>query len=126
MISGWTVVVLLTGCDSLGLDSLEDKNTQTYSAQSDCKAPGTWAIDRYTKRCAACHGARGEISALQKADPIAQTPYETAYDLLHQYRAGTLNQHGLGSLMKGQVADMNDNELAQTACLISKLPGDEK
>ena len=126
MTFGSILVVSLTGCNSLGLNAYDGNNTHTYPANGDCTVPTAWAVNRYATRCAACHGTRGEISALQKADPIAQTPYETAYDLLRQYRAGTLNQHGLGALMKGRVADMNDNELAQIACLISKLPGDEK
>jgi cytochrome c553 len=108
------------------MDAYNDNNTQAYPANGDCTVPTAWAVNRYAKPCAACHGSRGEISALQKADPIAQIPYETVYDLLRQYRAGTLNQNGYGALMKGQVANMNDNELEQMACLISKLPGDEK
>ncbi len=60
------------------------------------------------KKCAACHGANGEKKALGKSAVI--TGVDHLQDL-KDYKAGTLNRHGMGALMKGQVASYSDADL---------------
>ena len=70
------------------------------------------------KKCAACHGAHGEKKALGKSAVIKGT--DTLANL-KAYKAGTLNQHGMGALMKGQVASYSDADLAAVADYIKGL-----
>jgi cytochrome c len=73
------------------------------------------------KKCAACHGAKGEKSALNKSAVIAGMPAATIETSLHGYKAGTLNQKGMGALMKGQVASYSDADIAAVSAYISGL-----
>ncbi|MEA3522756.1 MAG: c-type cytochrome [Campylobacterota bacterium] len=70
------------------------------------------------KKCAACHGAKGEKKALGKSAVI--TGVDTAADLA-AYKAGTLNKKGMGALMKGQVASYSDADIAAVAAYIKGL-----
>ena len=56
------------------------------------------------KKCASCHGAKGEKKALNKSEVIAGWPAAKTEEALNGYKAGTRNVHGMGALMKGQVA----------------------
>ena len=70
------------------------------------------------KKCAACHGADGSKKALGKSAPIKGT--DVAADLAG-YKAGTVNKHGMGALMKGQVASYSDADIAAVAAYIKGL-----
>jgi len=73
------------------------------------------------KKCAGCHGAHGEKKALGKSAVIAGLPVQTLEDDLKGYKAGTLNKHGMGMLMKGQVAGLNDAQIKELAEYIHGL-----
>jgi cytochrome c553 len=60
-------------------------------------------------KCVGCHGANGEKDA---AKTIEQ---------LNGYKAGTLNQKGMGGLMKGQVASMDDATIKAVADYIAAM-----
>jgi len=60
------------------------------------------------KKCAGCHGAKGEKKALGKSAVIAGWDVAKTEEALKGYKAGTRNVNGMGGLMKGQVASMDD------------------
>ncbi|WP_294954396.1 c-type cytochrome [Sulfurovum sp.] len=72
-------------------------------------------------KCAGCHGANGEKAALGKSAIIAGLPAAKLEEDIKGYKAGTLNQHGMGALMKGQVASLDDAKIKELAEYISKL-----
>ena len=63
------------------------------------------------KKCAGCHGAKGEKKALGKSAVIAGQDVAKTEEQLKGYKAGTLNRHGMGGLMKGQVASYSDADI---------------
>ena len=73
------------------------------------------------KKCAGCHGANGEKKALGKSAVITGMAAATIEEDLKGYKAGTLNQHGMGGLMKGQVASYSDADIKAVAEYISGL-----
>ncbi len=73
------------------------------------------------KKCAGCHGAKGEKKALGKSAVIAGLPVSKLEEDIKGYKAGTLNQHGMGMLMKGQVASLNDAQIKELAEYIHGL-----
>jgi len=72
-------------------------------------------------KCAGCHGQKGEKSALGKSAIIGGQDAAKTAEQLHGYKAGTLNQHGMGGLMKGQVAALDDAAIKDVAEYISTL-----
>jgi cytochrome c553 len=73
------------------------------------------------KKCAGCHGAKGEKKALGKSAVIAGQDVAKTVEQLKGYKAGTLNQHGMGGLMKGQVASYSDDDIKAVAEYIHGL-----
>jgi cytochrome c553 len=73
------------------------------------------------KKCAGCHGAKGEKKALGKSAVIAGQDAAKTEEQLKGYKAGTLNQHGMGGLMKGQVASYSDADIKAVAEFIAGL-----
>ena len=72
-------------------------------------------------KCAGCHGADGKTKAMGKAPVLAG---QSAADLeahLKAYKAGTRNEHGMGMLMKGQVASMSDDDIKAVAAYIASF-----
>ena len=89
------------------------------------KAAGDAAADKegaklYAK-CSGCHGADGKTKALGKSPVIAGESKEALITKLNAYKAGTRNESGMGTLMKGQVASMDDKSIAAVAAYISTL-----
>ena len=72
-------------------------------------------------KCAGCHGADGKTKALGKSPVIAGQSKEDLVSQLKEYKAGTRNEAGMGNLMKGQVATMDDATIEAVATYISKL-----
>jgi cytochrome c553 len=72
-------------------------------------------------KCAGCHGADGKTKALGKSPVIAGLSKEDLVGLIKEYKAGTRNKYGMGNLMKGQVASMDDTTIEAVATYISKL-----
>ena len=66
-------------------------------------------------KCVGCHGANGEKSALGKSAIIKGQDAAKTIEQLNGYKAGTLNQHGMGGLMKGQVASMSEADIKAVA-----------
>ncbi len=76
---------------------------------------------RLFAKCAGCHGKDGKTKALGKSAPIAGLPADQIVKDLEGYKAGTLNKHGMGTLMKGQVANLTDDQIKALAEFISSL-----
>ena len=72
------------------------------------------------KKCAGCHGMHGEKKALGKSEVIKGWPKEKTVEALKGYKAGTRNVHGMGALMKGQVAALSDADMEAIAEYLSK------
>ena len=72
-------------------------------------------------KCAGCHGQDGKTKALGKSNPIAGLPADTIVKDLEGYKAGTLNKHGMGGVMKGQAAALSADDMKALADYISKL-----
>lgn len=72
------------------------------------------------QKCAGCHGANGKTKALGKSNPIAGMAAADVVKDLQGYKAGTLNQHGMGGVMKGQ-ANMSEADMKALGDYISKL-----
>jgi cytochrome c553 len=71
-------------------------------------------------KCAGCHGADGKTKALGKSDPIAGLAADKVVEELKGYKAGTLNKHGMGGVMKGQ-ANMSEEDMKAVAEYIATL-----
>lgn len=72
-------------------------------------------------KCVGCHGANGEKAALGKSAIIKGQDAAKTVEQLHGYKAGTLNVHGMGALMKGQVASLDDATIQAVADYIAAM-----
>jgi len=73
------------------------------------------------KQCVACHGINGEKKALNKSEVIAGWDIARTEAALQEYKAGTRNINGMGTLMKGKIAAYSDEEIYAVAEYISTL-----
>jgi cytochrome c553 len=72
-------------------------------------------------KCAGCHGMKAEKKALGKSAIIAGQDAAKTLEQLQGYKAGTLNQHGMGGMMKAQVATFDEAGLKELADYIATL-----
>ena len=72
-------------------------------------------------KCAGCHGADGKTKAMGKAPVLAGQSAADLESHLKGYKAGTRNEHGMGALMKGQVASMSDDDIKAIAAYMAGL-----
>ncbi len=73
------------------------------------------------KKCVSCHGAKAEKKALNKSEVINTWDAAKLEASLKGYKAGTENNHGMGALMKGQVASYSDADIAAVSKYITTL-----
>ncbi len=73
------------------------------------------------KKCVSCHGAKAEKKALNKSEVINTWDAAKIEEALHAYKAGTRNVHGMGALMKGQVASYDDATIKAVSEYIAGL-----
>ena len=72
-------------------------------------------------KCAGCHGADGKTKALGKSPLIAGIAKDELITMINGYKAGTRDVAGMGTLMKGQVATLDDASIEAVATYISTL-----
>jgi cytochrome c553 len=96
-----------------------DSAKESVAAVSD-KAKNVAGAAAYAK-CAGCHGADGKTKALGKSPVISGQTKEELVTKINGYKAGTLNVAGMGNLMKGQVATMDDAAIEAVATYISTM-----
>jgi len=97
------------------VDSTEKAVNKAVAAVVD-----TTGKDAYAK-CAGCHGLDGKTKALGKSPIISGQSKEDLVSKMKGYKAGTRNEAGMGSLMKGQVASMDDATIDAVSAYISTL-----
>jgi len=73
------------------------------------------------KKCSGCHGVDGKTKALGKSAEIAGESKDDLVAKIKEYKAGTRNVAGMGSLMKGQVASLSDADIDAVSGYISTL-----
>lgn len=73
------------------------------------------------KKCASCHGANAEKKALNKSEVIAGWDAAKTEEALTGYKAGTRNVHGMGAMMKGQVAAYTPEQITEVSAYIATL-----
>ena len=73
------------------------------------------------KKCAGCHGAKGEKKALGKSAVIGGMDVATLVEDLKEYKAGKRNAHGMGMMMKSQVQSLSDADIQALAEYIHGL-----
>ncbi len=72
-------------------------------------------------KCVGCHGVNGEKAALGKSAIIKGQDAAKTVKQLTGYKEGTLNIHGMGGLMKGQVVSMDDATIKAVADYIAAM-----
>ncbi len=72
-------------------------------------------------KCVACHGANGETAAMGKSAIITGQDAAKTIEQLNGYKAGTLNVHGMGGVMKGQVASYDEATIKAVAEYIAAM-----
>jgi cytochrome c553 len=72
-------------------------------------------------KCAGCHGKDGKTKALGKSELLAGQSKEVLEEKLTAYQAGKRNVAGMGTLMKGQVAGMSEENIEDLAEYISEF-----
>jgi len=109
---------LLLAC---GVAMAGEANATDTNATAAAGAADTGKGKALYAKCAGCHGADGSQKALGKSNPIKGWEAAKVEEALKGYKAGTLNTHGMGGVMKGQVAAMSDEDIKALAAYISSL-----
>ena len=78
-------------------------------------------IENIYAPCAGCHGRNGEVNAMGKSAIITGQDINKTIQQLQAYKLKNLNLYGLGGLMKGQVARLDDKKIEALAIYISKM-----
>ncbi len=94
---------------------------KAVEATKEAVAKATGAPSAKYAKCAGCHGKDGKTKALGKSAVIAGQPKADLVKKMKEYKAGTRNVAGMGSLMKGQVASLSDADIDAIATYISGL-----
>jgi len=102
------------------VEATKEKVAAATAASSEPAADAAQGKALYAK-CAGCHGANGQTKALGKSDVIAGLDAVVISEDLKGYKAGTLNKHAMGGLMKGQAAGLSDADIAALSAYISAL-----
>jgi len=72
-------------------------------------------------KCAGCHGVDGKTKALGKSEILAGQSAADIEQKIVEYKAGSRNVAGMGTLMKGQVTSLSDADIKAVATYISAM-----
>jgi len=72
-------------------------------------------------KCAGCHGADAGSKPMGKDSVLKGQSAADLETKMAGYKAGTLNAHGMGALMKGQVSAFSDADIKAVAAYVSGL-----
>ena len=72
-------------------------------------------------KCSGCHGKDGKTKALGKSEVIAGQSEADLISKLNAYKEGTRDVAGMGTLMKGQLAAMSEDDILAVSGYISGL-----
>ena len=101
--------------------ALKERAAAATVAVTEAVAPVNEAGKAAYAKCAGCHGADGKTKALGKSAVVAGQPAAALAEAIHGYIAGTRNVSGMGMLMKGQVASMDEATITAVSEYISGL-----
>jgi len=73
------------------------------------------------KNCAGCHGDNGQTKALHLSKKIAGQSATKTIKQLKAYKNGSLDQYGLGDIMKVQAATLSPKNMEELANYIATL-----
>lgn len=96
-------------------EQAEKVSVAASDAMATISAPSAYA------KCKGCHGAEGKTVALGKSAVIAGQEKATLIASMHAYKAGTRNVSGMGSIMKGQMASVSDEDIEAIATYLSSV-----
>jgi len=105
------------------VEATKEAATETVAAVKEAVAPtadDTAGQAAYAK-CAGCHGKDGKTKALGKSEVVAGQAVADLVTKLAEYKAGTRNVSGMGTLMKGQVASMSDDDIKAVSEYMSSM-----
>lgn len=112
--------LLFLGCSN---DSVPTDISAPQVAPAPIEAPvaNTVPVETvYGQKCASCHGAKAEKSALNKSQVIANFSEAQVKEALKGYQNGTYGKD-MKPLMQGQVKVLNDAQIDALAKYISAL-----
>lgn len=72
-------------------------------------------------KCVACHGAKADLKALGKSEPIAGWDAQKIVADLEGYKNGTINRYGMAASMKAIVSPLSKEDMEAVAEYISKF-----
>ena len=72
-------------------------------------------------KCTGCHGTDGKTKALGKSEIIAGQSAEDLEKKMTEYKAGSRDVAGMGTLMKGQLAGMSDEDIKAVSEYVSAM-----
>ena len=101
------------------VESAKEKVTTATVAAIDSTLAGEG--QKVYAKCSGCHGVDGKTKALGKSPVIAGQSKVDLMTNMKAYKAGTRNENGMGNLMKGQMASLDDAAIAEVATYISTL-----
>ena len=104
-------------------EAAEATKEATEKAVESAKAEKSTDIEgaKVYAKCSGCHGADGKTKALGKSPVIAGQNKAELITNLKAYKDGTRNENGMGNLMKGQMATLDDAMITEVATYISTL-----
>jgi cytochrome c553 len=105
---------------SAAVESTKAAAATAVAVVTEAVASGPDGKALYAK-CVGCHGANGSTKPMGK-DSVLKG--QSAADLeikMAGYKSGTLNAHGMGALMKGQVSGFSDADIKAVATYVSGL-----
>jgi cytochrome c553 len=129
-----SLLLLLNACGGGSLSSGTNNHSNTQSTNNNSNdSSRSYTVNSVSlnnargeeiwQTCKGCHGTNAEKSALGKSDIIGGQNKATTIVQITEYRAGTLEQHGMGRLMKGQTQNLTDSDIEDVAGYIETLSG---
>ena len=73
------------------------------------------------KKCAICHGDKGQKYSLGVSKQIAGMDKKELIKILHEYTSGKRDVYGFGNMMKGQATKLTENQLNLVSEYIASL-----
>jgi len=106
---------------SAAVESTKEAATAVVAAATEAVASATGPDGKALfAKCMGCHGADGGNKPMGKDAVMKGQTAEALTTKMEGYKAGTLNAHGMGGLMKGQVSKLSTEEIKAIAAYIAK------
>lgn len=78
--------------------------------------------EKIFKKCAICHGSKGEKKSLGVSKEIAGMKAKDVVQILEQYRVGKRDIYSYGNMMRGQATKLSHDKIKAVAKYIESLP----